>query len=178
MRKPRKATRRVVAVLLAVTALASGGATAFPATTAMAASATASAATDVDPFHYPWRGDNPRHTDGHGYYRASCVSFAAWAIRSDSLPRSASPDFLGDARAWKAPRTTTTSPRVGDVAQWAAHHAGAGAQGHVAYVTAVHKDGTVQVHEYNWRGSFNNHQPNRLNVRTIPVSEPTRYLRF
>ncbi|MFI9462663.1 CHAP domain-containing protein [Streptomyces xiamenensis] len=177
MRKPRTVRRRMVATLLAVTAFTSAGVTALPATTAMAASGTASAASLADSFHYPWRGDNPRSTDGHGYYRASCVSFTAWAIRSDGLARRASPDFLGDAGDWTAPRTTAT-PRVGDVAQWAAHHAGAGSAGHVAYVTAVHANGTVEVHEYNWRSSFNDQQPNRLNIRTIPVSEPTRYLRF
>lgn len=66
-------------------------------------------ARGLDPGAYPWRGDGRTwEADGHGYYVRSCASFAAWALRADGRPRHHSPDFLGDARAWRGATTVRT----------------------------------------------------------------------
>lgn len=127
--------------------------------------------TTLDPAGYPWPGDlDDCDNDGHGYCAAECVSFAAWAVRSDGLPHT-SPDFLGNADEWHAPQSSRT-PAVGDVAQWDPNVNGAGGVGHVAYVAAVRADGEVLLWEYNWGVRHQFH------TRWVPPSEPSRYLRF
>jgi surface antigen len=120
---------------------------------------------------YPWPTQDAFVLDGHGYYQGECVSFAAWAVRTDGRAHTKLPDYLANANQWTGASIDTT-PRVGDVAQWDAGRNGAGSAGHVAYVTAVNTNGTVTIAEYNW-GNFH-----RLNVRTIAVSNPSRYLHF
>lgn len=124
----------------------------------------------VTPGAYPWPAQDAWVADGHGYYEGECTSFAAWAVRSDGLHHTTSPDWLGNAGQWHAP--TDDAPHAGDVAQWDGDHNGAGSNGHVAYVAAVYGNGTIKIEEYNW-GNFH-----RLNTRTIPASEPSRFLRF
>jgi surface antigen len=120
---------------------------------------------------YPWPTQDGWVLDGHGYYQGECVSFAAWAVRTDGRAHTKLPDFMGNANQWTG-TTVNTTPQVGDVAQWDGGRNGAGSAGHVAYVTAVNTNGTVTVAEYNW-GNFH-----RLNTRTIPVTTPSRYLHF
>jgi surface antigen len=120
---------------------------------------------------YPWPTVDTWVVDGHGYYEGECVSFAAWAVRSDGRAHTKLPDFLANANQWTGAYTDTT-PHVGDVAQWDAGVNGAGSVGHVAYVTAVNSNGTVSIAEYNW-GTFH-----RLNSRTIATTNPSRYLHF
>jgi surface antigen len=127
--------------------------------------------SSLDPGDYPWPAQNGWASDGHGYFQGECVSFAAWAVRSDGLDHSASPDNLGNADAWTGAYVDAT-PHVGDVAQWDAGHNGAGSAGHVAYVAAVYSDGTIRVWEYNW-GTFH-----RGSARTITAGTPSRYLHF
>ncbi|MGC8922108.1 CHAP domain-containing protein [Streptomyces jietaisiensis] len=134
-------------------------------------------ARGLDPGAYPWRGDGRTwEADGHGYFVRSCASFAAWALRADGRPRHHSPDFLGDARAWRG-ATTVRTPRAGDIAQWDPGAGGAGRRGHVAYVAAS-EGGRVTLYEYNFRSPANGHRPLALNVRTVPAGNPSRYLRF
>lgn len=45
---------------------------------------------------------------------------------------------------------TSSKPFVGAVVCYACNLPGSGGDGHVAVVTAVHSDGTFDVHEYNW----------------------------
>jgi len=116
-------------------------------------------------------------SDGYGYYEGECTSFAAWAVRNDGLADSSSPNFLGNANSWHAAVTEST-PHVGDVAQWDANHNGAGSTGHVAYVSAVYTNGTIQVEEYNWLSAANNYTGHRYNTRQITASTPSRYLKF
>jgi surface antigen len=125
----------------------------------------------LNPADYPWPTQDGWVGDGHGYYQGECVSFAAWAVRTDGRDHTASPDNLGNAADWTGAYVDPT-PHEGDVAQWDAGHDGAGSAGHVAYVAAVNSDGTVRVWEYNW-GTFH-----RLNARTISAATPSRYLRF
>ena len=121
--------------------------------------------------NYPWPAQDGWVSDGHGYWQGECVSFAAWAVRTDGRAHTKSPDFMGNASAWTGAYVDTT-PHAGDVAQWDPGHNGAGSAGHVAYVAAVNSDGSVTVNEYNW-GNFH-----RLNVRTFPANTPSRYLHF
>jgi surface antigen len=55
---------------------------------------------------------------------------------------------------------------------WDDNVSGAGSVGHVAFVTAVFTDGTVQVSEYDW---YNAHG---YDSRRIGVGEVSRYLHF
>jgi surface antigen len=128
--------------------------------------------------NYPWRvGPTQWVDDGHGYYAGECVSFAAWAIRSDGRPHTKSPDFLGNADMWHG-ASTTSIPYVGEIAQWDPNVNGAGAMGHVAYVAAVNTDDTITVDEYNWTDSYDGYVAHRLSVRTISAQAPSRYLKF
>lgn len=88
-----------------------------------------------------------------------------------------SPDWLGNADMWYGNRTEST-PHVGDVAQWDDNHNGAGPAGHVAYVSEVYGDGTIQVQEYNWLSASNNYTGHRYNTRRISQTAPSRYLQF
>jgi len=120
---------------------------------------------------YPWATQDAFVSDGHGYYQGECVSFAAWAVRTDGRAHTKSPDFMGNANQWTGAFVDAT-PQVGDVAQWDAGRNGAGSSGHVAYVTAVDANGSVTINEYNW-GNFH-----RFNSRTITANVPSRYLHF
>jgi surface antigen len=133
--------------------------------------AAASSGSVFSASNYPWPTQDAFVSDSHGYYQAECVSFAAWAVRTDGRAHTKSPDFLGNANLWTG-AYVDTKPQAGDVAQWDGGYGGAGSVGHVAYVTSVNADGTVTINEYNW-GNFH-----RLNVRTIPANTPSRYLHF
>jgi|SRR5579859_7000146 len=151
--------------------------TTAPVTTAPAPVTTTPPSTTNNTYNaadYPWPTVDTFVSDGHGYYQGECVSFAAWAIRTDGRSHTKSPDRLGNASAWTG-AYVDSAPQVGDVAQWDANSHGAGSAGHVAYVTAVNTDGTITVNEYNW-GTFH-----RLNVRSfVPGSAyaANRYLHF
>jgi surface antigen len=68
------------------------------------------------------------------------------------------PDLLGvlagNAGSWLAAARGRVPegwfPVVGALAVWLPHHAGAGADGHVAYVAAVSPDGNILVDDSNW----------------------------
>lgn len=131
-----------------------------------------SSGNGVDPFGYPWAnvGAGNWVSDGHGYYEGECVSYAAWAVRSES--HTYSPDFLGNADQWNSHGIPTGGARPGDVAMWDDNHNGAGSLGHVAFVTAVFNDDTIQITEYNW------YYAHGYDSRRISVSNPSRYLHF
>jgi surface antigen len=134
--------------------------------------------SSLNPNGYPWRvGPGEWVDDQHGYYEGECVSFAAWAIRSDGRPHTKSPDFLGNADMWHG-ASSTSVPAVGEIAQWDDNVHGAGGAGHVAYVAAVNGNGTITVDEYNWLDGYDGYTGHRLSVRTIPASDPSRYLKF
>ncbi len=96
--------------------------------------------------------------DPWGFYWGECVSYAAYMVRS----RTAWSDFVnnytdrgtsvhfGNAVQWGAAAQALgipvdTHPSVGSIA-WRT----SGYAGHVAYVTAVHPNGTIDVAEYNY----------------------------
>src|SRR2546421_1533652 len=132
---------------------------------------TPSPSPTYTPTLYPWPAQDSFVSDGHGYYQGECVSFAAWAVRTDGRAHTKSPDFMGNASAWTGAYVDAT-PHAGDVAQWDPGWNGAGSAGHVAYVATVNSDGSVLINEYNW-GNFH-----RFNSRTVARSVPSRYLHF
>ncbi|HKT02790.1 MAG TPA: CHAP domain-containing protein [Rugosimonospora sp.] len=138
---------------------------------APAPAVTTIATSKLNPNLYPWHGQLGWAGDGYGYWQAECVSFAAWAVRSDGLPHTASTEWLGNANQWHGAYVDST-PHVGDVAQWDAYRNGAGSVGHVAYVAAVNSNGSVLLWEYNWDGFHNFH------TRTVAANVPSRYLHF
>jgi uncharacterized protein YraI len=131
-----------------------------------------SSGSGVDPFAYPWAGLGADDwvSDEHGYWGGECVSYAAWAVRSESHSRS--PDLLGNADQWNSHGIPVGNARPGDVPMWDGLRHGAGDLGHVAFVSAVFNDGTVQITEYNW---FTAHA---YDSRRIAASDPSRYLHF
>ena len=133
----------------------------------------------LNPGSYPWPSVGPSTyiADSHGYYEGECTSFASWAVRSDGLHHTSSPDWRGNADMWSA-ATVEYTPHVGDVAQWFDNVNGAGSAGHVAYVSEVYGDGTIQVKEYNWLSAMNGYTGHRYNTRRISASAPSRYLQF
>jgi surface antigen len=69
------------------------------------------------------------------------------------------PPGANDAGTWgQAARAAgipvTRTPRVGSVAWWKPGYHGAGSSGHVAYVEAVRKDGSILISEDNLGGAF------------------------
>ena len=130
-----------------------------------------SSGSGVDPFAYPWASVGDHWvSDEHGYWEGECVSYAAWAVRSES--HSHSPDLLGNANQWNSHGIPVGNARPGDVPMWDGGRNGAGTLGHVAFVSAVFNDGTVQITEYNW---FTAHV---YDSRRIATSDPSRYLHF
>lgn len=120
---------------------------------------------------YPWASDTSGGSDPWGFTKRQCVSYVAW--RLDRVSRTVSTrQGWGDAHNWddtarRRGQTVSTRPAVGSVAQWDAgersdlYSAGsvvpngsfaAGALGHVAWVTQVYADGSVQVAQYNGYG--------------------------
>lgn len=80
------------------------------------------------------------------------------------------PNNLGNANTWVSRASsqgmsTGSTPRVGAVA-----YQPASSLGHVAYVEAVHNDGTVTVSEMNWGGW------NTTGQRRVPASTFTAYI--
>ncbi|AZZ41970.1 hypothetical protein C0Z11_06425 [Acidipropionibacterium jensenii] len=92
--------------------------------------------------------------DPWGFYWGQCVSYVAWQVRSNTGHSNFQNMYrgvhFGNAENWgSAARslgiTVNSTPTVGSVA-WRT----SGSAGHVAYVTAVHSNGTIDVSEYNF----------------------------
>ncbi|MBE1488307.1 CHAP domain-containing protein [Plantactinospora soyae] len=100
---------------------------------------------------YPYRGQTSG-VDRWNFYKGQCTSFVAWRLNDrnniafHNYYRSV---HWGNAYNWEnaarsAGITVNSTPRVGSVAQTDS------GSGHVAWVAAVHSDGTVTVEEYNY----------------------------
>jgi surface antigen len=121
---------------------------------------------------YPWATATGNDLDTWGFTQRQCVSYAAWRLAKAGHAVS-NTDGWGDASHWDTVAraqgfTVSSTPHVGDVAQWNAEESSsyyaagasrpsgtfqAGGYGHVAYVTAVYADGSVQVAQYNATGN-------------------------
>lgn len=92
-------------------------------------------------------------TEGFGgepYIPCQCTRYA-WEHRPDL------PGNLGNANTWNERAAAQGfpvdgNPQVGDIAVFEAWSKGARQFGHVAYVSAVHGDGTITISEDNWAG--------------------------
>jgi surface antigen len=114
---------------------------------------------------YPWATDTSGGHDTWGFTTRQCVSYVAWRLSRVGRPVYARQGW-GSASGWdevarRRGATVTTRPSVGSVAQWNAGESSrvphgtftAGSYGHVAWVTAVYSDGSVQVAQYNGTGT-------------------------
>ena len=119
---------------------------------------------------YPWASDTTGGNDPWGFTKRQCVSYVAWRLDRVGRPVSTRQGW-GSASGWddvarRRGVTVTTRPAVGSVAQWNAGETsrlyayggwrgtyGAGSYGHVAWVTHVYADGSVQVAQYNGNGT-------------------------
>lgn len=107
---------------------------------------------------YPAAWRNPAQNavyDTWGYPNRQCTSFVAWRLSDRN--RATMPVRPGDAGGWDdafAPYVPVdATPAVGAIAHWNPNESygglGAGPIGHVAWVQAVHADGSVTVEQYN-----------------------------
>lgn len=100
--------------------------------------------------HYSYKNSIRYHlSDPWQYDVRNCTSFVAWKIFSI---HSISIRGWGDAKNWdnmavKSGYKVDTKPRQFDIAVWET-----GRYGHVAYVTNVNPDGSVNVEQYNKAG--------------------------
>jgi surface antigen len=114
------------------------------------------------------------------------VSYVAWRLADAGRPIDNGTQGWGSALDWdeaaqRLGYTVTSRPAVGSVAHWDAHESStyyanggtgsfvAGSMGHVAWVTKVYSDGSVQVAQYNGSGD--------REYSTMHVRAP-RYLRL
>lgn len=149
-----------------------------------------------DDYPHPFREANcvsfdSSAVDCWNFYVRQCTSFVAWRMNRDAgitqtdLPLLQYPfsnqmtgriDRLGNATDW-ANRLAQLGyrvdhvPTIGAIAHWTTSEIGGGFPGHVAYVRAVHSDGTVQIEEYNKTSCA-------YSSRTIPVANVGRFIHF
>jgi len=107
--------------------------------------------------------------DPWGFYWGQCVSYVAWQVRLNTSNANFQNVYkgvhFGNASNWASAArslgiTVNTTPTVGSVA-WRQ----SGFAGHVAYVTAVHANGTIDVAEYNFSVSEGYDTRRNLNWR-------------
>lgn len=156
---PRIALSRIgVALALAVGALLAG---AVPA-----------AASGND---YPYSAQsNPDAVDPWGFYQRQCVSFVAWRSHQrgvDLVSNGRTP--WGNASHWDEQahalrKAVDHTPSVGAIAHWNEYEDDAGRYGHVAYVSAVHADGSVTIEDYNGAGGSRKYGTSRVDADDVP----------
>lgn len=133
---------------------ATNGSAASPAGAAARTSDATPPANDDYPARYRDAGMNAIF-DTWGFPNRQCTSFVAW--RLSNANHVSLPVAPGDATVWDdrlAPYAAIDSrPAVGAIAQWNGNESfggiGAGPLGHVAWVQAVHPDGSVTIEQYN-----------------------------
>jgi surface antigen len=121
---------------------------------------------------YPYRTQtNVNATDRWGFTERQCVSFVAWRMEQTRHTIHNGTGHWGSGYHWDDAaqalgKKVTATPKVGAVAQWNANESSryyasngaigtikAGAYGHVAYVSRVYSDGSVQIEQYNMSGN-------------------------
>jgi surface antigen len=135
---------------------------------------------------YPYATDTTNAPDPWGFTKRQCVSYVAWRLADAGRAIDNATQRWGSALDWdeaaqRLGYTVTSRPTVGAVAHWDAHESStyyanggtgafvAGSMGHVAWVTKVYSDGSVQVAQYNGSGD--------RTYSTMHVKAP-RYLRL
>jgi surface antigen len=118
---------------------------------------------------YPYATALPGALDPWGFTTRQCTSYVAWRLHragdstfeNDMASLSGQSVEFGNASHWAAAARrlgdrVSRTPAVGAVAQWDSFESStydgwrmtASAYGHVAYVVAVHQDGSVTVDQY------------------------------
>lgn len=118
--------------------------------------------------------------DNWGFVPGQCTSFAAWCVNSrNNVGFSCYYNgvFFGNAGDWGAAAraaglTVDMNPAVGCVMWQAPNEYGAGAYGHVGWVSAVNGS-QVTIEEYNW-----GYPPESYNQRVIDKSQASGYIHF
>lgn len=139
---------------------------------------------------YPFKdptGVFTTEADPWSLYKRQCVSFVAWRINVQMgwkegeeypfTPAKLGVGLFGNANQWKdtvgSKYKMDTTPKVGAIAWWDSFWVSpsnvTGEAGHVAIVSAVHPDGTIEVEEYN----FN---PLAYSSRKFPVGDVTGFI--
>jgi surface antigen len=106
---------------------------------------------------YPYAGSSMSGADPWNFYNRQCTSFSAWRLNQEGTEfhNYFRGPHWGDAHNWdnaarSAGVVVNGTARRGAIAQWEAGAYGASGAGHVAFVAAVHNDGTITIEEYNW----------------------------
>jgi surface antigen len=173
--RPRTCVRRGAAASLALTVAAT---LLLAVTTPLREAGATPGVND-----YPYRSQAPGGVDPWGFYKGECTSFVAWRLTNDTglpgfrnvMTRNGVTRRLGNASNWAAAAAALgyrvdNTPAPGAVAWWSQ---GSGRPyGHVAWVESV-SGSSVTVEEYNF-GS----PPNRYGRRSVPASNPTKYIHF
>jgi surface antigen len=101
-------------------------------------------------------GEPDPDAEGYGgaepYVDGQCTRYA-WRQRQD-LPGNLGNAYTWDERAAAQGFPVDGAARQGDVAVWEQWSNGAAQNGHVAYVEAVHGDGTITISEWNWGRAY------------------------
>jgi surface antigen len=111
---------------------------------------------------YPWQTSDPNQLSPLRFYFRNCTDFAAWRLNRQvgitaepwrfTWSNLAGPGGNGNAVAWKDGAISRgyrvdSSPGIGSVAWWGASRGGG--LGHVAIVSAINSDGSVNIEQYN-----------------------------
>lgn len=111
--------------------------------------------------------------DPLGYGCAQCVSYTAWRILKETGYRAA---WWGNANMWPASArrngfSTGRTPRAGSIAVMYV-----GQYGHVAWVEAVHGDGTMTISQYNWPTKSNGYRWGEYSQMRISTGQFHEYI--
>ena len=138
---------------------------------ALAIAAAPAHAGRVAIYGYPWAAHCPgagiaEQVDHWKMYACNCTSYVAWALDANGQRTDWFIAGAMDAKNWPHVASLAnfdegTQPRVGALAVWPKLSP---PDGHVAYVVAVHPDGSFKVAEYNF-GAKEGYAPFTFDLR-------------
>lgn len=108
---------------------------------------------------------------GYGFLPGQCTAYASWYL-NDVLGVPFKDTGNGNAKNWPAMATAqglnvTDTPQVGSVVVWPK----LGDNGHVAVVTGVNQNGTINVSEYNYKPGTYSDRSNVSTSGTVYISK-------
>lgn len=111
--------------------------------------------------------------DPLGYGCGQCVSYTAWRLLKETGYQA---QWWGNANMWPAAArrngfSTGTTPRAGSIATMYV-----GQYGHVAWVEAVHGDGTMTISQYNWPTPSNGYRWGEYSQMRLSTSTFHEYI--